>query len=83
MSTVVNPGTTPKVYAEDGKVIAAGERLEGVELDAVGQALVDDGKLRVVEEKPAPKAKGTKSTAKEADADSPVPPARRSQETPS
>lgn len=64
MSTIVNPGTTPQVYTVEGHTIAAGDRLEDVSLDEVGQAAVDDGRLREVEEKKtATKKTTTKPTS--------------------
>ena len=51
MSTLVNPGTTPQVYTQDGHTIPAGERIEDVTLDEVGQNAVDAGRLLLVEEK--------------------------------
>lgn len=51
MSTLINPGTTPQVYTDDGRTLPAGERAEGVELDATGQSAVDAGRLIVAEEK--------------------------------
>lgn len=53
MVTLINPGTTPQVYTTDGRMLPAGERLENVTLDDVGQAAVDTGRLRVAAPEPA------------------------------
>lgn len=50
MTTLINPGTTPQVYTEDGRMIAAGGRVEDARLDKVGQGAVDSGRLRLVDE---------------------------------
>lgn len=86
MSTIVNPGTTPQVYTTEGHTIAAGDRLEGVDLDEVGQAAVDGGRLRVLEEKKSGTRKSTKDKASDGDptdAESTTSSARRSGDTPS
>jgi hypothetical protein len=87
VSTIVNPGTTPQVYTIEGHTIAAGDRVEGVDLDEVGQAAVDDGRLRVLEEEKRSGArKSTKDKAGDsgsADAELTTSSARRSGDTPS
>lgn len=40
---ILNPGTTAIVYTEDGKQIAAGEKLDMTDLDEAGQAALDRG----------------------------------------
>lgn len=40
---ILNPGTTSVVYTEDGKQIAAGEKLDVTDLDEAGQAALDRG----------------------------------------
>lgn len=85
MNTLINPGTTPQVYTEEGHTLAAGERLEDVTLDEVGQGAVDAGLLLVLEEKKSARKSSTKnkSASDDMDADSTASPARRSGDTPS
>lgn len=86
MSTIINPGTTPQVYADDGRTIAAGDRVENIDLDEVGQSAVASGRLRVLDEKKSAGRKSAKDKATSdasADADSTASPARRSGDTPS
>jgi hypothetical protein len=49
VSELVNPGTTPQVYTEDGRQVAAGDRVEVDQLDEVGRGAVDSGRLLLVE----------------------------------
>lgn len=53
MSTISNPGTAGRTYSDDGRVIGAGERLDGVTLDATGRGAVAVGYL-LEEDDPAP-----------------------------
>jgi hypothetical protein len=53
MATIVNPTTTATVYTEDGKLIGAGERLDGIELDTQGHHAADQGYIQVLADKPA------------------------------
>lgn len=45
--TLINGGTTPVVYTDDGRVIAAGERVEVESLDGTAAKLIDLGYLTV------------------------------------
>lgn len=47
--TVVNPGTGPVVWSDDGRVLGAGERA-AVVFDDTTRAAVDAGRLTVSEE---------------------------------
>jgi hypothetical protein len=84
VSTIINPGTTPQVYTDDGRTIAAGDRVENVDLDEIGQSAVDSGRLRVLDEKKSAGRKSAKDKAASgdtADADSTTSSARRSGDT--
>lgn len=48
--TLVNGGTTPVVYTDDGRVLPAGERVEVESLDGTASRLVDLGYLVVENE---------------------------------
>lgn len=48
--TLVNGGTTPVIYTDDGRVLAAGERVEVESLDDTASRLVDLGYLTVENE---------------------------------
>lgn len=45
--TLINGGTTPVVYTDDGRVLAAGERIEVDSIDDTASALVERGYLVV------------------------------------
>lgn len=48
-TTLVNGGTTPVIYTDDGRVLAAGHRitLESSEVDDTARALVERGHLLI------------------------------------
>lgn len=43
--TLINGGTTPVVYTDDGRVLAAGERIEVETVDEAATRLIDLGYL--------------------------------------
>lgn len=45
--TLINGGTTPVVYSDDGRVLAAGERIEVDSIDNTASALIERGYLTV------------------------------------
>ena len=45
--TLINGGTTPAVYTDDGRVLAAGERIEVESIDDAAKRLIDLGYLTV------------------------------------
>lgn len=48
--TVINGGTTPAVYTDDGRVLAAGERVEVESIDGTARGLIERGYLTVAEQ---------------------------------
>lgn len=81
MSTILNPTTGPVTFSDDARVIAAGERLDDIDIDATGRAAIKRGDL--VEEDgqaqgdPAPEAE---QDAPGQDAEQPVTPGAPDQE---
>lgn len=59
---LTNPGTTPVVYTNDGRILAGGERVWVPALDETGKAAVTRGLLRW-----KPDATTTATTATQAD----------------
>lgn len=47
-TTLINGGTSPLTYTDDGRVLGAGERVELDTLDATARAAVDNGYLTEV-----------------------------------
>lgn len=83
MRELINPGTTPQVYTQDGRSIAAGTRLSVDSLDVVGEAAVSGGRLALEESGKDGKTANAKpeTSTVDADADSTTTTARRTQGT--
>lgn len=43
MTTLINGGTTPVIYTEDGRVLAAGDRVEVESIDPAARSLIELG----------------------------------------
>jgi len=53
MITIINAGSGPVVYDEDGRSLGGGERLEVAALDSAGRRAVEQGHLLRMAEDPA------------------------------
>lgn len=73
---IYNPGSSPVVYSEDGKILGGDDRIEVGKLDKHGRRAVDHGYLLILDEEKTEEETASTEEEETAGKDASVPRAR-------